>query len=223
MPPPADDKVFASGEGRGATGTTTTTTTTATTTAATTTTATEKSVNILDDLLDLTVPSTTATATTTATSSDLAPSSTSASSGDVLADLFGPSSSPSVPATSTAVPSKEVSIYKKNDVVAVLQVTHPNNNPHFYSATAKITGATPNISVSDVLLRVAVPKWLKLELEPASGNILSPTVQSITQLIKIIDTSNGSNPVMLRIRFTFKNALGQTIDDMVEFTIPATI
>ena len=31
------------------------------------------------------------------------------------------------------------------------------------------------------------------------------------------------NPVMLRVRFSFKTALDQPVDDMVEFTVPSTL
>ena len=203
MPPPAEDKDFgvankpetaaaapASSPSPAATtdllaGIPATTTTSATA-------ATAKSGNVLDDLLDLAGP----VASTPAAAAGVpvaGASSSSSPAGDVLADLFGPSSSAaaSSPAASPS-PSKDLPIYNKNGVSAVLHVTHPNNNPHLYSATAKISGATPDTAVSDILLRVAVPKWLKLDLEPASGSVLSSAVPGITQLIKIIDTSNGA-------------------------------
>ena len=159
--------------------------------------------SVLDDLLSTPVPSTGA--------STVAPvaAPTASPAQDVLADLFGPSSSPAAPAmpSVTSSSSNDVPVFNKNGVVTVLHVTHPNNNPHLYSAMAKISGATPDVSVSDLLLRVAVPKWLKLDLEPASGSVLSPSVPTITQLIKIIDTSNGavcSSFIALHLLFVFR-------------------
>lgn len=152
--------------------------------------------SLLDVLGDLSTAGTTTGTTAPASAS----ASASASSSDVLADLFGtpspsfsasssrPESAPAaLAATGTAAP-RELPVYSKHGLAAVLQVARSG---HEYRATAVLTAAAGAV-LSDIVLRVAVPRWLRLELEPASGSTLGPTVPAITQRIHVTDTSNGS-------------------------------
>ena len=150
--------------------------------------------SVLDVLTGL--PSTSTSAASEATAP--APATPTPAS-DVLADLFGTPSTTSTssrPASSpaalvAAAAPRELPVYSQHGLVAVLQVARSGCE---YHATARLTATA---ALSSIVLRVAVPRWLRLELAPASGSTLAPASPAITQRIHITDTSNGSVCVVL--------------------------
>ena len=108
-------------------------------------------------------------------------------------------------------------MYNKNGLVAVLSVRHGSGST--YTAAAKLQSSTP---LSDVLLRVSVPKWITLSLQPASGNALGPNVPPITQGMLLANTSNGASPTLLRVKVSYCTAAGERVEDVVELSLPAT-
>lgn len=188
--------------------------------------------DILSSLIDTGLPTTPAAPVTATTTTAAATSSV-----DLLADLFGsgpvatPAANPSVSAggnalddifgggavmqAAPALQANQKIIYQNNGIMGIVTINHPNNNPALYSAMATFTNSNQS-EVTEFVMRVAVPKWLRLELDPASGSVIPAGGNgNLTQLIKLINTSEGANQTLLRVKFTYKIA-GSPFDEMVE-------
>lgn len=171
-----------------------------------------------------------------------AASSSSSSSNDVLAALFGPSpaaapaaASPAAAASSLdslfgqpvaapapAVPRLEV--YNKHGLHVHFEVTHPGGNAAATDACAHFAAAPASLPVQDLLMRVAVPRWLQLRLEPASACALTAAAPEMTQTVHLLNTAHGTSPVLLRVQFSFRTpALPAPVDETVEIAFPPNI
>ena len=171
---------------------------------------------------------------------------TSSSNNDVLAALFGASPAPAAPAPAAvatapvqpaaaansldalfgqpvaaaapapAVPRLEV--YNKHGLHVYFEVTHPGGNAAATDALAHFEAGVP---VQDLLMRVAVPRWLQLRLEPASASALTPAAPAMTQAVHLLNTAHGTSPVLLRVQFSFRTpALPAPVDETVEIAFP---
>ena len=139
-----------------------------------------------------------------------------AAAGNPLDDIFGGGSGGGVMAMTTPVlQANQKIIYQNNGIMGIVTINHPNNNPALYSAMASFTNNGQS-DVTDFVMRVAVPKWLRLELDPASGSVIPANAAgNVNQLIKLINTSEGANQTLLRVKFTYKIA-GTPYDEMIE-------
>ena len=234
--PPYEDRGFTSA------GTSTNSTTDAT--SATTTAPSSSPTDILSSLIDVPTTTTTATATTTtaapaASASDLladifgsgapvatttttTPTATAAAvpammGGNALDDIFGTTATattPAMPAAPVLQPNQKI-IYQSHGIMGIVTINHPNNNPALYSALTSFTNSN-QADITEFVMRVAVPKWLRLELDPASGSVIpAGSAGNVTQLIKLINTSEGASQTLLRVKFTYKVG-GTPVDEMIE-------
>jgi len=173
-----------------------------------------------------------------------APAGQPAANSDVLAALFG--GGPAAPATTTTAaapvasgnaldaifgapasapaPAKPtLEVYNKNGLRVYFEVSHPGGNPAATDALAHFTAAPGSMPVADLLMKVAVPKWLLLKLEPASSNSLTAAAPEMTQLIHLMNKQT-SNPVLLRIQLSYRtSALPTPVDETVEIAFPANM
>eukprot|EP00873_Tetraselmis_striata_P041902 jgi/Tetstr1/462166/TSEL_007231.t1 len=125
-----------------------------------------------------------------------------------LDDLFGGGASAPVPATAAtaaAAPSlfPSVTPFHKDDVQIVLSFSKPQpDSPGVTDIRATIsnTGATP---VGNFSLQAAVPKFMQLRLDPASGTALQPGGEPVTQTIHVTNTMHGQKPIALRLRISY--------------------
>ena len=112
---------------------------------------------------------------------------------------------------------KMVPVYDKDGVNVVMRAKNPNGDISLTRVVTTFTSKNVGCDVSDLLMRVAVPKWLKLELEPADGSSLKggDPESKVTQILKLINNSDGAKPTLIRVKITFKTASG-AVDEMVE-------
>lgn len=67
-----------------------------------------------------------------------------------------------------------------------------------------------------LLVQAAVPKYMQLRLEPATGSVL-PALGggSVTQKLHIINTMHGQKPLVMRLRVNYSKA-GQPVLQQLE-------
>ncbi|TDH65447.1 hypothetical protein CCR75_008014 [Bremia lactucae] len=161
---------------------------------------------------------------------------------DLLADIF--SSNPVAPAgpavsmfdssSSSAAPSNANDLlslmnfgtpaltanpalraYEKNGLSVDLAITKPNSND---LSVTYITATTRNASVVPIekfVLLAAFPKYIKLKMEPPTGDAVPPNNGgAITQVVKIQNTLQGEKPVLMRMKLDFA-VNGNKVEDMV--------
>ncbi|CAL1413639.1 unnamed protein product [Linum trigynum] len=74
--------------------------------------------------------------------------------------------------------------------------------------TTMISGTFTNLSsnlFTDFVFQAAVPKFLQLHLDPASGNSLPASGNgTITQSLKVTNSQHGKKPLVMRLRIAYK-------------------
>ncbi|KAG2434067.1 hypothetical protein HXX76_007795 [Chlamydomonas incerta] len=145
-----------------------------------------------------------------------APAPAAAPAADPLAAILGGSAAPLVaPPPAPAAPT--IVAWQGHGLSVSFTLTKPQpGNP----AVTDIAATTTNngaVEVTDFTLQAAVPKFMQIRLEPASGSVLAPRGGAVSQRIAINNTQHGVKPLVMRLRITF-TINGQAHEEMGEVT-----
>lgn len=93
--------------------------------------------------------------------------------------------------------------YAKGGLTVTFAVTKDPNNASITSIEAKFTNAN-QVSIEGLNFQVAVPKYMKLQMSPASGTSV-PAMNSgfVKQAFKVANSMHGQKPILLRIKLDF--------------------
>merc|ERR1712176_744926 len=72
---------------------------------------------------------------------------------------------------------------------------------------------TSSMPISNFVFEVAVPKYMKLKMDPASTQELPPTSASATQVMNVVNTMHGERPGMMKVRISYTYN-GGTVQEM---------
>ncbi|XP_042049011.1 AP-1 complex subunit gamma-2-like isoform X2 [Salvia splendens] len=135
------------------------------------------------------------------TSSAHSSSAVSSSSMMDLLDGFGTSSS--VPETSgPSYPS--VVAFESGSLKVTFNFSKEPGNPQTTTIEAQFVNKSPDI-YSNFVFQAAVPKFLQLHLEPASGSTLPASGNgSIMQKLKVSNSQHGKKSLVMRVRINYK-------------------
>ncbi|KAL1550890.1 AP-1 complex subunit gamma-2-like isoform X1 [Salvia divinorum] len=130
-------------------------------------------------------------------------SAVSSSSMMDLLDGFGTSSS--VPVAETGGPSyPSVVAFESSLLKVTFNFSKESGNPQTTIIEAQFVNKSPDI-YSNFIFQAAVPKFLQLHLEPASGNTLPASGNgSITQKLKVSNSQHGKKSLVMRVRINYK-------------------
>ncbi|CAB4264411.1 unnamed protein product [Prunus armeniaca] len=118
-----------------------------------------------------------------------------------LLDGFS-SSPPKQENNGTAYPS--VVAFESSNLKMVFNFSKLPGNPQTTVIEATFTNLSTNI-YSDFIFQAAVPKFLQLHLDPASGNALPASGNgSITQTLRVTNSQHGKKSLVMRIRIAYK-------------------
>ncbi|XP_020551742.1 AP-1 complex subunit gamma-2 isoform X2 [Sesamum indicum] len=118
-----------------------------------------------------------------------------------LLDGFGPS--PSVPETNgPTYPS--IVAFESNSLKITYKFSKEPGNPQTTIIEAQFVNKSPDI-YSNFVFQAAVPKFLQLHMDPASGNILPESGNgSITQKLRVSNSQHGKKSLVMRMRISYK-------------------
>jgi len=124
-----------------------------------------------------------------------------ASNADPFANL-APLSKPTAASENPAFPS--LVAMQTSGLKITFEFTKQANSPQ----TTIIKATHTNLSsspYSDYLFQAAVPKFMQLQLEPASSNILPANGGGvITQVVKATNNMHGQKAMVMKLRVSFK-------------------
>ncbi|XP_057774636.1 AP-1 complex subunit gamma-2-like isoform X4 [Salvia miltiorrhiza] len=135
------------------------------------------------------------------TSSARSSSAVASSSMMDLLDGFGPSSS--VPETDgPSYPS--VVAFESSSLRITFNFSKEPGNPQTTVIEAQFVNKSSDV-YSNFVFQAAVPKFLQLHLEPASGNTLPASGNgSITQKLEVSNSQHGNKSLVMRVRINYK-------------------
>ncbi|XP_070043509.1 AP-1 complex subunit gamma-2 [Nicotiana tabacum] len=141
-------------------------------------------------------------------SSPSAPSvqvSSTAGSSPMLDLLNGFPSSPSIPVTEGNCPAyPSIVAFDSSSLKLMFNFSKQPGNPQTILIEASFTNKSQEV-LTNFIFQAAVPKFLQLHLDPASGNTLPANGNgSITQKLKITNSQRGKKSLVMRIRIAYK-------------------
>ncbi|KAG8366178.1 hypothetical protein BUALT_Bualt17G0049600 [Buddleja alternifolia] len=127
---------------------------------------------------------------------------TSSSAMDLL-DGFGPG--PSVPVAETnGATYPSVTAFESSSLKITFNFSKEAGNQQTTAIEAQFVNKSPDI-YSNFVFQAAVPKFLQLNLDPASTNILPASGNgSITQKLRVSNSQHGKKSLVMRIRINYK-------------------
>ncbi|KAK1931968.1 AP-1 complex subunit gamma-2 [Phytophthora citrophthora] len=134
-----------------------------------------------------------------------------AGAGDLLGlmDFGAPATTPAPPAANPPVRA-----YEKNGLTVDLEITKPNADDKsvtYITATTRNSTAMP---IEKFVFLAAFPKYIKLKMEPPTGDSVPPNNGgTVTQVVKIQNSMQGEKPVLMRIKLEFF-VNGSKVEDM---------
>jgi len=104
----------------------------------------------------------------------------------------------------------------------VFEVSKNPQQPQFTTLNG-IYSNSNQFPINNFALQAAVPKYLKIQMNPASSTVLPPNnTGKVTQVIKVINSMQGQKPVMLRIKLDF-NVNGNPSTDTADVSFPVSV
>ena len=129
----------------------------------------------------------------------------------MMGSPMGGAPPPAAPAAAGGVPPFVA--YNKNGLAINFAPSKDPANPSVTQVEATFTNSSP-MPIAGLNFQVAVPKYMKLQMTPASGNAVPPNGSgTVTQLFKVANSMQGQKPVVLKIKIDF-TLNGQPVSDM---------
>jgi len=123
--------------------------------------------------------------------------------------------SPSLPNSGAS----QVVGYSKNGISIVFEFS---KGPQFTTLNGVYTNSNP-FPINNFTVQAAVPKYLKIQMSPASATVLQPNNSGkITQVVKIINSMQGQKPIVLRIKLDFV-VNGSPASDTADVNFPLSV
>jgi len=115
-----------------------------------------------------------------------------------------------------AAPNPVVTAFDKNGLFIVLELSKPNpSTPNLTRILTKFSNNNP-YTIEGMSFQAAVPKYLKLEMLPASSTTIpAGSNAAVTQEIKVTNTMQGEKNIMLKLKINYK-VNGSPIEELVQ-------
>jgi AP-1 complex subunit gamma-1 len=102
--------------------------------------------------------------------------------------------------------------FNKHGLLVTFSCSKDAASPSVTAIEAIFTNSLP-VPIGALNFQVAVPKYMKLQMSPASGNVVPPNNSGkVTQLFKVANSMHGQKPVLVRTKIDF-NASGQAFSE----------
>ncbi|XAR48051.1 hypothetical protein NMG60_11030752 [Bertholletia excelsa] len=138
-------------------------------------------------------------------SSPSAPSvQASSAGGSPMMDLLDGFASTPVKQESNGPAYPSIVAYESSSLKLMFNFSKPPSNPQTTNIQATFTNKSPNV-YTDFIFQAAVPKFLQLQLDPASSNVLPAGGDgSVTQSLRITNSQHGKKSLVMRVRIGYK-------------------
>jgi len=116
-----------------------------------------------------------------------------------------PFASPVMPLAASPVngPLPPFTAFEKNGLKVVFEPVKNAQFPNITVVNATFTNSGPAPLVN-FDFKAAVPKYLKMQVNPPSGNLISPNNEGrVTQSLKLMNSEHGQKPLLLKIKIDY--------------------
>lgn len=156
----------------------------------------------------------------------LGPSTPSASTSNPMDDLLGLGAPTNHRAAPTAAPAAAAPLggtqlvaYDKNGIRINFDIKKNPAQPHL--TLVNVTASNSSMSdCSDFVFQAAVPKYLKLLLEPPTGTRMNALGGTVSLVVKLNNSLHGEKPILMKLKVVY-NLAGNHVEDMADVAFPA--
>lgn len=116
-----------------------------------------------------------------------------------LLDIFGgmPAAAPAAPQPQAHPP---IVAFDNNGLKVVMYCVKAPDGNNTITAKFQNSHSTP---LMNFVFEAAVPKYVRLAMQPATGQMLPPMSDSVTQSMTVTNTSNGERPLLMKLRIGY--------------------
>jgi len=113
-------------------------------------------------------------------------------------------------------PASSITAFEKDGLLITMDLSKPDlaadpSSSHLLCRFHNQTGGV----LTNLSFQCAVPKYVKLDLSPASGSTLPAySAGAVTQAVKVVNSMLGQKPLQLKIKVTYTNVQGQPVTEM---------
>mmetsp|Transcript_145548 Transcript_145548/g.362953 ORF Transcript_145548/g.362953 Transcript_145548/m.362953 type:complete len:838 (-) Transcript_145548:453-2966(-) len=157
------------------------------------------------DLLDLLDPS---PAPAAAAPAAPAPAAGGPADLGLLGDIFGGAPAPA--AAPVAQEAHQMLAYDKNGLKIMFACRKEPDGSSTVLARFRNDLDAP---MTNFVFEAAVPKFVRLQMQPATGQVLPPHVEAVTQSMSVVNTTNGEKPLLMKLRIGYV-VNGQPVQEM---------
>jgi len=142
------------------------------------------------------------------------PAATPGGAADLgLLDIFG--GSPAAPVAAAAPVSQElpsIVAYEKGGLKVVMSLRREPDSSVVVVAKFLNCLDAPMINF---MFEAAVPKYARLQIQPATGQMLPPRSDTVSQTMNVLNTSNGERPLLMKLRIGYA-VNGQQVTELAQ-------
>jgi len=70
-----------------------------------------------------------------------------------------------------------------------------------------------DVPMTNFVFEAAVPKYVRLNMQPATGQVLPPHTDVVTQTMSVVNTTNGEKGLLMKLRIQYM-VNGQQVQEM---------
>jgi len=117
-----------------------------------------------------------------------------------LMDIFGASPAPAAPAAGTRQEFPPMVGFEKGPLKVVFFCVREADGSATVNCKFFNAGSA---ALNEFVFEAAVPKYLRLTLQPASASVLPPGSDNVTQSLNLVNTTGGEKGIMMKLRITY--------------------
>lgn len=115
-----------------------------------------------------------------------------------------------------AVAAHTVTAFSNDALTLSFAVTPVPGSPGTVDILATCSNNTAQ-PITNFVMQAAVPKFMQLRLDPASGSTLPPSGSgSVTQAVHVVNSMHGQKPLVMRLRLSYCSADGEQVTQQCE-------
>ena len=124
-----------------------------------------------------------------------------AAGGDLgLLDIFGGGAEPAAPAQPQAQEAAPMVAFEKNGLKVTFFPRKEANGS--VTVLAKFANSL-NVPMTNFVFEAAVPKYCNLNIQPATGQVLPPQTDLVTQTMSCVNSTNGEKGLLMKLRIGY--------------------
>jgi AP-1 complex subunit gamma-1 len=97
-----------------------------------------------------------------------------------------------------------LTVFNADGITIVFEFSKPNPQRLDYTAINAVITNSNSVPVLNFQLQAAVPKYIKIQLDPASASTIPPNNSGkVTQLIKLANSAHGEKPILMKLKVEY--------------------